>query len=209
MVVQMCRDVMRDNEQLRQTIIDLSKKLRPSITNTNTNSHNKTFNLNFFLNETCKDAMNISEFIETIKISLDELERVGEIGFVKGVADIITEKLKGLALTKRPIHCSDLKRETLYVKDEDAWERESAGNPRMKNLIQHVSHKNFGTLCEWREEHPEYGNPAAHESNRYQSLISAMCNGGGDSNSSTESIVKRVAKHVVIGKGGHDYENCE
>ena len=198
-------DILKDNEQLRKTIIELSKTTQPSNTNSHNNnshinSHNKTFNLNFFLNETCKDAMNISEFIETIKISLDELERMGENGFVKGIADIITNKLKGLALTKRPIHCSDLKRETLYVKDEDEWAKESAGNPKMKNLIQHVSHKNLGTLGEWREEHPDYGNPAAHESNRYQSLIAVICNSGGDSDSSNESIVKRVAKRVGIGK---------
>ena len=188
------------------------KKLQPPsiITTTNinnvshTNSHNKTFNLNFFLNETCKDAMNISEFIKTINVSLDELERMGEIGFVKGIADIITKKLNGLALTKRPIHCSDIKRETLYVKDADEWAKEAAGNPKMKNLIQHVSHKNLGTLGEWREEHPDYGNPAAHESNQYQSLIAAACNGGGDSGLANESIVKRVAKHVVIGKGNLD-----
>ena len=203
------RRLCKRNDELYQTIIDISKKLQPpAITtnsnNVNTNSHNKTFNLNFFLNETCKDAMNISEFIKTIQVSLGELERVGEIGFVKGISDIITKKLNGLALTKRPIHCSDLKRETLYVKDEDEWAKEAVGNPRITNLIQHVSHKNLGTLGAWREEHPDYGNPAAHESNQYQSLIAAACNGGGDSNLSNESIARRVAKHVVIGKGNSD-----
>ena len=201
--------LMRETQELRQTIIDISKQLQSSaaasVTTNNTvhshnNSNNKTFNLNFFLNETCKNAMNISEFIKTIQVSLTELERVGEIGFVKGIADIITTKLNGLALTKRPIHCSDIKRETLYVKDENEWTKEVVGNPKMKHLIQHVSHKNLGTLGEWREEHPDHSNPAAHESTRYQCLIAAACNGGGDTNSSSESIIKRVAKQVCITK---------
>jgi len=203
----------RETNELRQTIIDISKQLHDTVGNIHTNSHNnnshnnshnKTFNLNFFLNETCKDAMNISEFIKTIQVSLGELEKVGEIGFVKGISDIITKKLASLDLTKRPIHCSDLKRETLYVKDKDQWSKEAAGNPKINNLIQHVSHKNLGTLGKWIEEHPDYGNPAAHESNQYQSLIAAACNGGGDSGLANESIVKRVAKHVVIGKGNSD-----
>ena len=203
--------VLADNVNLRQTIIDLSKTMRPTtitnnITNTNSNnnnvnSHNKTFNLNFFLNETCKDAMNISEFIDTIQVSLGELERVGDIGFIKGIADIITAKLDGLALTKRPIHCSDLKRETLYVKDDGAWAKEPVGHPKMNRLIQHVSHKNLGTLRDWREAHPDYDNPVAHDSDKYQTLIAVACNidasGGKSSNG---HIVKRVSKRVVIEK---------
>ena len=200
----MTAQLLQETNELRQTVIDISKKLHaPSIithNNSHNNSHNKTFNLNFFLNETCKNAMNISEFIETIRVSLGELERVGEIGFVKGIADIIATKLNGLALTERPIHCSDLKRETLYVKDEDAWAKEVAGNPLMNNLIHHVSHKNLGALGEWRETHPNCNNPMMHESTRYQSLVAAACNGGGDSKSANDSIIKRLAKQVVIGK---------
>ena len=202
------------NDELYQTIVGISKQLQQSsapiaITNNhnhshtvhNTNSHNKTFNLNFFLNETCKNAMNISEFIETIQVSLGELERVGEIGFVKGISDIITSKLNGLALTERPIHCSDLKRETMYVKDKDEWAKDAAGNPKMKHLIQHVSHKNLGTLGEWRETHPDYGNPTRRDSDRYQSLVASACDASGrGADSSGNAIIKRVARRVVLEK---------
>ena len=195
-------ELKRRNNELYQIIVDISKKIQPQSINSHNvshnNSHNKTFNLNFFLNETCKDAMNISEFIETLKVSLEELEKVGEIGFVKGIADIITAKLNGLALTKRPIHCSNLKRETMYVKDEDAWTKDAAGNPKMKHLIKHVSHKNLGTLGKWRETHPDCTNPAANASDKYQNLITIACS--SDSDSSNESIIRRVAKQVVIGK---------
>ena len=198
--------------ELRETIINISKTMQqqqqqqPIISNSqiNTNSHNnsnnKTFNLNFFLNETCKDAMNISEFIDTIKVSLDELERVGEIGFVKGIADIITKKLNGLDQTKRPIHCSDIKREIMYVKDADEWAKEANGNPNMKKLIQHVSHKNLGTLGEWRKTHPNCTNPASHESTQYQIMVAAACNSNGEFGLSEEPIIKRVARHAVIQK---------
>ena len=209
--------VLKETRELRQTIIDISNKLQlrgepqPAAANTTithnhcgshntTNSHNKTFNLNFFLNETCKDAMNISEFIDTIKVSLDELERVGEIGFVKGIADIITKKLNGLDQTKRPIHCSDIKREIMYVRDADEWAKEANGNPNMKKLIQHVSHKNLGTLGEWRKTHPNCTNPASHESTQYQIMVAAACNSNGEFGLSEEPIIKRVARHAVIQK---------
>ena len=106
-------------------LLELVKNGTHNTTNntTNNNSHNKTFNLQFFLNETCKDAMNITDFVDTIKIQLEDLVKVGEIGYVDGISNIITTNLKALDITQRPIHCTDKKRETLYVKDEDKWEK--------------------------------------------------------------------------------------
>jgi len=192
--------LQKRNEELYYTIVDISKKLQPSTTNntnTNTNSHNKTFNLNFFLNETCKDAMNLSAFIDSIQVSLGDLENLSADGFVKGISEVITANLAKLALTERPIHCSDLKRETLYVKDADAWEKEAAGNPRINRLVAHVSHKTFGALTEWREKHPGHGDAASRESAQYQSIVAAACESGAAQNA---AIARRVAKQVPIGK---------
>ena len=113
--------------------------------NNTTNSHNKAFNLQFFLNETCKDAMNIMDFVDSIKLQLSDLERVGELGFVDGISNIIVKNLKELDVTERPIHCTDKKREVLYVKDEDKWEKDDEKN-KIKKAIKRVANKNIRLL---------------------------------------------------------------
>ena len=115
--------VFKQNSELQTQMMEVIKNGTHN-TNTNannTNSHNKTFNLQFFLNETCKNAMNIMDFVDSVKIQLTDLEKVGELGFVDGISNIILKNLKGLDVTERPVHCTDLKREVLYVKDEDKW----------------------------------------------------------------------------------------
>ena len=133
-----------------KTIMELSKNSsNTNILHSNINSHNKTFNLQFFLNETCKDAMNIMDFVDSIKLQLCDLENVGKLGYVDGISKIIVRNLNSLDETKRPVHCTDTKREVMYVKDEDKWEKENENKQKMRKVIKHVTHKNSKLLKEF------------------------------------------------------------
>jgi hypothetical protein len=116
--------LMKKNDELQSMMMEVIKNGTNNTTTNNTNSHNKAFNLNFFLNETCKDAMNIMDFVDSIKLQLSDLERVGELGYVEGISKIIVKNLKELDVTQRPVHCTDQKRETMYIKDHDKWEKD-------------------------------------------------------------------------------------
>ena len=124
-------------------------------TNNTTNNNNNQFNINMFLNETCKNAMNLSDFIERIEISHDDLENNAQLGFVNGMTKILMDNLKLLTIHERPIHCTDVKRETLYVKDEDVWDKKHS-NEKLENAIQEVSRKSLKSLIDWKKTNPDY-----------------------------------------------------
>ena len=124
--------------------------------NTHTNSHNKAFNLNFFLNETCKNAMNITDFVDSIKLQLSDLMDLGELGYVEGISKIIVKNLNNLDETEGPIHCTDKKRETMYIKDENQWEKEGENKTRLKKAVNKIADKNIRLLPQFREKYPEY-----------------------------------------------------
>lgn len=173
---------------------------------THTNSHNTTnknrFNINVFLNEKCKDAMNIMDFVNTMQLQLSDLERVGEHGYVKGISHIVVNKLKDLDVTKRPIHCSDLKRETMYVKDEDSWEKDETKR-KLSKMLTHVAHKNQKQIPVWQEENPEYKDSESLQSEKYLKIIGESMSGLTNDNESscyTNKIIKNIAKEVVIEK---------
>ena len=169
--------------------------------NTNTNSHNKTkFNMNFFLNEQCKDAMNIMDFVNTLQLNLRDLERVGEQGYVKGISHIIVNNLKDLDVHKRPVHCSDVKRETMYVKDEDAWAKDEA-KKKLSKMITHVAHKNQKQIGEWKDENPEHTNSESTKSEQFLKIVGESMNGltnDEESDGYTNKIIKTIATNVVI-----------
>ena len=186
-----------------KTIIELSKN--SSITNNNntthTNSHNKTFNLQFFLNETCKDAMNIMDFVDSIKLQLCDLENVGKLGYVDGISKIIVQNLNSLDETKRPVHCTDSKREVMYVKDEDKWEKENENKQKMRKVIKHVTHKNSKLLKDFKTKHPGCEKSESKFSNKYDKLIIEAMGGKGDNDLEKEDkIIKNIAKNVTIDK---------
>jgi len=186
-----------------KTIIELSKN--SSITNntntTHTNSHNKTFNLQFFLNETCKDAMNIMDFVDSIKLQLCDLENVGKLGYVDGISKIIVQNLNSLDETKRPVHCTDSKREVMYVKDEDKWEKENENKQKMRKVIKHVTHKNSKLLKEFKTKHPGCEKSESKYSDKYDKLIIEAMGGKGDNDVEKEDkIIKNIAKNVTIDK---------
>ena len=147
-------------------------------TNNITNSNNKAFNLNFFLNETCKDAMNISDFVESIKFQLSDLEIVGELGYIEGISNIIVKNLKDLDVTKRPVHCTDKKRETMYIKDEDKWERDEE-QKKMHKMIRKVTVKNARMLPKFKEVHPDCIISTSRFSDQYNNIIMEAMGGMG------------------------------
>jgi hypothetical protein len=167
----------------------------------NTNSHNKTFNLQFFLNETCKDAMNIMDFVDSIKLQLPDLEKLGEIGYVEGISNIITSNLKALDVTQRPIHCTDKKREVLYIKDEDKWEKEDEQKKKLRKAIKKVACKNQRLLPKFKEAHPDCIKAASRFSDQYNKMIIESMGGSGDNDLEKEDkIIKKITKEVVIDK---------
>jgi hypothetical protein len=167
---------------------------------TNTNSHNKAFNLNFFLNETCKDAMNIGEFVDSLKLQLSDLEKVGEAGYIEGISSIIVKNLKELDVTKRPVHCTDKKRETVYIKDADKWEKDE-DKTHMHKLIKRVASKNVKMFEKFREAHPDCMKYHSKFSDQYNKIIYESMGGKGDDDyQKHEKIIKNVLKEVTIDK---------
>jgi hypothetical protein len=172
-----------------------------NITNSNNNSNNKTFNLHFFLNETCKDAMNITDFVNSIQLQLADLENVGRLGYVDGISNIIVKHLKALDVEKRPVHCTDPKREILYIKDNNKWEKEDDENKTMRKAIKKVAFRNSILLPEYKACYPECVKSSSKHSDHYNKLIIESMGGSGDNDFEKENkIIKNVAKGVLIDK---------
>ena len=168
---------------------------------THTNSHNKTFNLQFFLNETCKDAMNIMDFVDSIKLQLPDLEKFGKLGFVQGISNIIVKNLNSLDETKRPVHCTDSKREVMYVKDENKWEKENENKQKLRKAIKGVVRKNSKLLNDFRDKHPDCIKSDSKYSDQYNKLVVEAFGGKGDNDLEKEDkIIKNIAKEMVIDK---------
>ena len=167
--------------------------------NTTTNSHNKAFNLQFFLNETCKDAMNITDFVDSIKLQLSDLEKVGEVGYVEGISNIIIKNLNSLDETKRPVHCTDKKRETIYIKDQGQWEKEDGNNSRLKKSINKVANKNIKLISQFREKYPECRKCDSSISDKYNKMIIEAMGGLGDNTvEKEEKIIRNISKATII-----------
>ena len=169
--------LLKQNADLIKCQQDMMIKLTENgITNTNhshntTNSHNKAFNLNFFLNETCKNAMNITDFVNSIKLQLSDLMEVGEIGFVEGLSKIIIKNLNDLDETLRPIHCTDKKRETMYIKDQNKWEKDDDNKSRLRKAVKSVADKNIRLLPQFRQKYPDYGDAYSKTSDIYNKMV--------------------------------------
>ena len=165
--------------------------------NTTTNSHNKAFNLQFFLNETCKDAMNITDFVESIKLQLSDLEKMGEVGYVEGISNIITTNLKALDVTQRPVHCTDKKRETMYIKDENQWEKEDDNKTKLRKAIQKIADKNIRLLPQFREKYPSYKDSSSKISDKYDKMVveAMVCD-----NEKDNKIIRNISNITTIEK---------
>jgi len=193
--------LIKENKEIKELILELAKKDTYSHCTTNNNSHNKTFNLQFFLNETCKDAMNIMDFVNSIQLQLGDLEKVGELGFVEGISNIITTNLKALDITQRPVHCADKKREVIYIKDEDKWEKEDEEKIKLRKAIKKVATKNMCLLPKFKEAYPDCSKASSKYSDQYNKIIVESCGGSGDNDVEKENkIIKNIAKNVIIDK---------
>ena len=203
MLTNLVLDVVKQNQELTNKIVDICKtgQTNNSISNSNINSHNKTFNLNVFLNETCKDAMNITDFVESLKLQLSDLESVGRLGYVEGISNIIVKNLKQLDVHKRPVHCSDSKREVMYIKDEDKWEKENDEKKKLRKVIKKIADKNARLLPEFKKEHPDCVKASSKFSDQYNKLIVESMGGSGDNDLEKEDkIIRKIAKEVTIDK---------
>jgi len=182
-------------------IIEMSKNGQINNTINNNNSNNKTFNLQLFLNETCKDAMNIMDFVDSIKIQMSDIESIGELGFVNGMSKLIIKNLNALAENMRPVHCNDPKRDSLYVKDANVWEKEDSDNKKIKKAIKYISHKNICFIPEWREKYPDCIYSHSKKSDQYNHIVVEAMGGPGDNDAEkADKIVKKIAKEVTIVK---------
>jgi len=193
-------ELQKQNNELQKQMIEVFKN--GTVNNTiNNNSNNKTFNLQFFLNETCKNAMNIMDFVDSIKIQLSDVESIGELGYVNGMSKLIIKHLNALDENMRPVHCSDPKRESLYVKDANVWEKEDPDNKKIKKAIKYISHKNICALPEWKAKYPDCIYSDSKKSDQYNHIVVEAMGGSGDNDAEkADKIVKKIAKVVTIDK---------
>lgn len=203
-------NILEQNKELTHLVIEQNKTMLEmsrisqnnyNICNNNINSNNKTFNLQFFLNETCKDAMNITDFVDSLKIQLSDLENVGKVGFIEGISNIIVKNLQALDVHKRPVHCADKKREVIYIKDKNKWEREDEEKNKIRNVIKTVARKNQRLLSKYKEEHPGCNFSESKYSDQYSKIVIEVMGGIGTSDADNENkIIQKIAKEVVIDK---------
>jgi hypothetical protein len=202
-VVKQNNVLVNQNQELTNKIVDICKSgiQTNTISNSNINSNNKTFNLQFFLNETCKNAMNITDFVNSLQLQLSDLENVGKLGYVDGISSIIVKNLNALDETARPIHCTDKKRETFYIKDEDKWEKDDEEKKQIKKVISKVAFKNQKLLNTFKELHPNCNFSESKYSDQYSKLvIEAMGGAGNNDKEKEEKIIRKIAKEVTISK---------
>ena len=200
--------LIKENSELKNMMMKVLENGTNNNTNTNinnntmTNSNNKSFNLNVFLNETCKDAMNISDFVSSIKVNLEDLENTARQGYVQGISDIFLKNLNNLENHMRPLHCSDLKREILYIKDNDKWEKETLDKPILINAIKTVAHENIKQIKIWKENNPGCTLSDSKKNNFYLKILSNSMNGVSDEESkkNISRIISNLAKEVTIDK---------
>ena len=192
MLIKQNSELIKETSEFKNMVM----KVIENGTHNTTNSHNKAFNLNFFLNETCKDAMNIMDFVDSIKLQLSDLERVGEIGFVDGISNIIVKNLQALDVTERPIHCTDKKREVLYIKDENKWEKDEEKN-KIKKAIKRVANKNIRLLPSFKEKYPDCNKSTSNHSDKYNKIIVESMDTDGDNEN---KIIQKITREVIVEK---------
>ena len=190
--------LLNDNKEMRERIIkqqDQISELLPKIGNnfiTNNNNNNK-FNIQVFLNERCKDAINMSDFIKSIQVSLQQLDYTKQNGLVNGLSNVIIENMSKLGLYQRPIHCTDIKRESLYIKDDDNWEKD-VNKEKIRKAIKDVSTKQFCALSKWTKENPDFQNNE-HKQNYYTHTLVAI---GNSKEHNEEKIIKKLCNSSYI-----------
>ena len=197
---QMLYDVLKQNNELQQQIVEIAKE-KSNITISN-NCNNKTFNLQVFLNDTCKDALNISEFVNQIKLTIGDLEETSKLGYVNGISRVVLNNLNNVTATHRPIHCSDSKREILYIKEDGKWLKEDEGNPILTNAIKQIANKNIQQISEWQRLNPKYSDPESKQNDKYIQIVINSMSGSSkeECDKNYEKIIKNIVKESIIDK---------
>ena len=195
-------DVVKKNNELTNQIIELSSKSNMNISNNTNNINNKTFNLHFFLNEECKNALNITEFVDSIQLQLSDLENTGRVGYVEGISNIFIKNLEDVTTHDRLIHCSDFKREIFYIKDNNEWIKEDELKPTLQKAIKKITNKNINQISLWKKENPDYFDSDSKINDLYLKIMyNSICGSTEEEeNKNINKIIKNVAKKVVIKK---------
>ena len=200
LLVEQNKEIQRQNLEYQKQIIELAKQPN-QITNNNTTNNNQ-FNLQFFLNTTCKDALSINDFVNSLDIQVADLEETGKLGYIGGITRIIMNGLKDVEINKRPLHCTDLKRETLYVKNENAWEKENSAKYQLKKAVERVSNRNLQQIRKWQEIHPLFKDTSTKENDMFIHLSTQAIGACSteESERNIDKIMKNVLKEVVLDK---------
>jgi hypothetical protein len=197
-------ELIKQNEEFKQLLVEQNKQVislasKPTITNNNTLNNN--FNLTVFLNETCKDAMNLTDFVDSLKLTLTDLENTGKLGYEEGISQIFINGLKQLEVNKLPIHCTDTKREKLYVRDQDAWEKDQE-KERVRKAVRRIANKNVNQITDWIKENPDSLNYNSKLNDQYLNMV--LKSTGGSTKEEEEKrinkVISTIAKHVEIDK---------
>jgi hypothetical protein len=197
-------ELLKQNQEFQKQIIELMKENMgntTNITNNNITQNNNKFNLNVFLNETCKDALNLSEFLEMLTLSLTDFENFGPLGYCGGISNILVKGLNTLDVSKRPIHCSDLKREVIHIKNNDTWHKDE-DKQQMIKAIKAIEHKNIKQMSLWAKANPEYKDPNHKKSDLYTKLIDqSLCDTDKEkAQKNYNKIIRTVAKEILVDK---------
>ena len=182
--------IIKENEQLREQV----KELIPKVGNNNNNNNiNQKFNIQVFLNNHCKDAINMADFIKSIEISIDQLNFTKQKGLAEGLSNAIIENMNKLSLYERPLHCSDLKREILYIKDENEWSKDE-NNCKLKKAIRKASSKNYNALQKWKANNPDF----IENDNKQQEFSKIISEIGKSGDYIDNKIIKNICKETYI-----------
>jgi hypothetical protein len=195
--------LIKENSEFKNMILEVVKTIQPTNnTINNNNTTNNNFNLQIYLNETCKDALNLVDFVSSLKVQLTDLEETAKIGYTEGVSRIFINGLNELEVNMRPIHCSDAKRETLYIKNNDEWTKEAPDKSHIIKAVKSVSNKNIKQIFEWQKKYPDYKDPESKQNDKYQEMLFTAMGGSTDDEQSKnlDKIIRNIAKEVIIDK---------
>ena len=195
------KDLIYQNKDLQNCLMESHTKIvelsqNPSTDNhTTNNTTNQQFNLNVFLNETCKDAMNIQDFVNSLQLTSEDFENTGKVGFIEGITQIIINRMNSVDTTKRPMHCTDAKRETLYIKNDNVWEKEDDKKTKFRKVVNQVANKNLQQLVKWKDEHPDCINLDTPDNIAFRKYYKVAL--GGDTNEEDDKIFEKIKRNVL------------
>jgi hypothetical protein len=206
---ELIQTIIKDNHEVKQLLIEQNMKMIDFAKNntvinntTNNNTTNNNFNLQMFLNVQCKDALNISDFLESLQVQIKDLEDTGRLGYVDGISKIFLNGLNNLDINSRPIHCSDLKREVIYIKDKDVWEKENNDRDKLKLAIKTITSKNIKQIPLWQKQNPDCFDSSSKKNDQYLKIVSNAMNGltKEETEKNYDKIIAKLAKETVIQK---------